>query len=198
MWRWANHRWGMAMCCGSKKAWWWVLDCWQWRQDLAQVLTSLERPHQTNLEEIICREASLPGCECKFKKHLFWTFQGQLGKKRLWRRLQPNVERLLAEMQFWGMNRQANTAFLRSNFTQRPWLWSQLDLPPSWQREFQMAPVGEGGWAGQKISYNIFQTRQIQHLHVELVPWRLVHPPLVLVTIRPARLVLGRLGPKNV
>ena len=26
---------------------------------------------------------------------------------------------------------------------------------------------GGGGWAGQKIGYNIFQTRQIQHLHIE-------------------------------
>ncbi len=62
--------WGMMMYCGSKRAWRWVLDCWQLRQDLAQVLMSLERPRQTNLEEIICWEASLPGCEilCKLKK----------------------------------------------------------------------------------------------------------------------------------
>ncbi len=35
---------------------------WQWRQDLAQVLTLLEMPRQTNLEEIMRQEASLPGC----------------------------------------------------------------------------------------------------------------------------------------
>jgi hypothetical protein len=63
----------MAMCCGIKRAWQWVLDFWQWSQDLVQVLTSLERLCKTNLEEMIRREASLPGREilCKFKKYIF-------------------------------------------------------------------------------------------------------------------------------
>jgi hypothetical protein len=52
------------------------LDYWQRRQALAQVATSLERPCQTNLEEITCREASLSGCEilCKFKKNVLSKF----------------------------------------------------------------------------------------------------------------------------
>jgi hypothetical protein len=64
------------------------------------------------------------------------------------------------------MNRRANTVFLHNDFTQWPWLQSQLDLPL--QRQFQMAPGGGGGgWADQKIGNNVFHTRQIQHLHIE-------------------------------
>jgi hypothetical protein len=91
----------MAMCCGSKQVWRRVLDCWQWRQDLTQVLTVLERPRKTNLEEIICQEASLPGCEilCKVKKKLFtnnWVknVRGDVP--------QPSIELLLAETHFEG------------------------------------------------------------------------------------------------
>jgi hypothetical protein len=39
----------------------WILPCWQARHPWAQLVTSLERSHHTNLDEIIQREASLPG-----------------------------------------------------------------------------------------------------------------------------------------
>ncbi len=42
---------------------WRILLCWQCRQDLAQAVMSLARPSQTNLEDTIHWEASLPGCK---------------------------------------------------------------------------------------------------------------------------------------
>jgi hypothetical protein len=75
MWRWANHCWRMGMHCGSMRAWQ-ILPCWQCRQDLAQLVTSLESPCQTNLEETRRWEVSLPGCEmcfcCPSKSPLSW------------------------------------------------------------------------------------------------------------------------------
>jgi hypothetical protein len=49
------------------------------------MLTMLERPHKTNLEEITHREASLSGCEIlyKFEKTTsFFNFSGTTGRKR--------------------------------------------------------------------------------------------------------------------
>jgi hypothetical protein len=65
-------------------------------------------------------------------------------------------------------NRQANAAFPLNNFAQQPWLRSRLYLlPPRW-RQLQAAPVkGGAGW-DKKSALNIFQSGQIQHLHIEL------------------------------
>ncbi len=54
---------GMGMGCGSRRVWQWILLHWQCRQDFAQLVTSLVRLCQTNLEDTRRKEASLPGWE---------------------------------------------------------------------------------------------------------------------------------------
>jgi hypothetical protein len=63
------------------------------------------------------------------------------------------------------MNRRAKSAYLRNDFAQWPWFQSQLDLPQLRRQQFQVSPVRGG--PGKKIGNNIFQTGQIQHLHIE-------------------------------
>jgi hypothetical protein len=55
----------------------------QCRQDFAQLVTSLTRQRQTNLEDTRHREASLPGWEmlCKCKIMSFQNFAGTMGQK---------------------------------------------------------------------------------------------------------------------
>jgi hypothetical protein len=89
----------MGIGCISRRVWQWILLGWQSKQDFAQLLTSLARLHQTNLEDITRREASLPGWEmlCKCKKMSFWNFAGTMGQ--MWKHCQPGVERLLVGKQ---------------------------------------------------------------------------------------------------
>ncbi len=69
------------------------------------------------------------------------------------------------------MNRRANDAFQRNDFAQLPWLQNQLgnhlDPPSRGGGSFRWLQEGGRGWAGQKISNNIFQTGQLQHLYIE-------------------------------
>jgi hypothetical protein len=73
----------MGMGCGSSRVWRWILLHWQCRQDFAQLVTSLARLRQTNLEDTRRQEASLPEWEmlCKCKKNVFSEFCWDDGTK---------------------------------------------------------------------------------------------------------------------
>jgi hypothetical protein len=81
--RWEKRHWGMGIGCGDRGAWRWILACWQWRQAHIQAVMSLGSPLQTNLEDTIRREASLPGCEilCKWEKMSLLNFSGIIVQK---------------------------------------------------------------------------------------------------------------------
>jgi hypothetical protein len=67
----------------SRLVWRWILIRWQCGQDFAQLVMSLARLCQTNLENTRRREASLTGWErlCKCKKKIFRNFAGTMGRK---------------------------------------------------------------------------------------------------------------------
>ncbi len=68
--------------CDLVRVWRWILLPWQCRQDFAQLITSLARLRQTNLEGTRRQEASLPGwemlCKCQ-KKNVFSEFCWDFG-----------------------------------------------------------------------------------------------------------------------
>jgi hypothetical protein len=74
----------MGIGCGSRQVWWWILPCWQCRQDLAQLVMLLESSRQINLEDTGPREERLPAwemlCKCK-KKMSSLNFAGTMGWK---------------------------------------------------------------------------------------------------------------------
>ncbi len=73
----------MGMGRGTRRVWWWILPRWQARHLRAQAVTSLERPRYTNLDEIIRREASLPGWVTLWKcsKMFVLNLRGTIGRK---------------------------------------------------------------------------------------------------------------------
>jgi hypothetical protein len=59
-WMWLKRRVGTNMCCSGTCTWWWNLAHWQPRQAFAQVVTSVESPFNTYLEEMRWRVARRP------------------------------------------------------------------------------------------------------------------------------------------
>jgi hypothetical protein len=60
-WMWLKLRVGTGMCCGGTCTWRWTLAHWQPRQAFAQLVTSVESPFHTYLEEMRRRVARRPG-----------------------------------------------------------------------------------------------------------------------------------------
>ncbi len=80
MWRWANRHWGMEVGCGSRWVWRWILLPSQCRQDFAQLVTSLARPCQTNLEDP-SGQPPRRGNAVQMQKKSFRNFAGTMGWK---------------------------------------------------------------------------------------------------------------------
>jgi hypothetical protein len=163
----------------QQAAWQWILPCWQCRHDHAQVVMSLESSRQTNLEETRRQEASLPGCEilCKCKKMSFLNFAGTMGRK--------TTDETLST---WRWAPACRNAILRDEPPSKCCVSVQQFCSTvmaskstgSATATAATAPGSSGkGGDGTKISNDIFQSGQIQHLQIEpgnksqmtLLPW---------------------------
>ncbi len=168
IWRWANYRREMGMGCGRRQVLPWILPCWQCMQDLAQLVMSLESPSQTNLEDVRWREASLPGWEilCKCKKTFFSEFCWDNGvENSRWNIAIQALSACLSKHNFERWTAEQNLhiyamILLSSHGFEVNWICHRCDGNSSRCLRWR-----EG--RAKKIGNNIFQTGQIQHLHIE-------------------------------
>ncbi len=123
MWGWANHRWGMGIGCGSRRAWRWIMPCSQCRQNLAQLVMSLESLRQTNLEETRHRVVQMQKDFSEFcwdnrTENPSWNVANQIRKSKC-------REKILRQVKWrdnyyfwkaWGCNRNLMVTHDKINF----------------------------------------------------------------------------------